>query len=839
VAIRFFLPSVLVPALLGVSAAFGAAGAVPANIEFNRDVRPILSNQCFKCHGFDAKERKADRRIDTAEGAYAEIDKVRAIVPGNLEASDTWHRITSTDADEQMPPPKSGKHLTDRDKEVLKRWIEQGAKYEAHWAYIVPKKPQVAAGENAIDTLVARRVKEAGLTAAPEADRVTLLRRVYFDLIGLPPTREDTDVFLQDTAPDAYGRLVERLLANPHYGERMAIPWLDVVRFADTAGYHSDNGRNVWPYRDWVIRAFNANMPFDEFTKEQLAGDLLPNSTRQQQVGSAFNRLLLTTEEGGAQAKDYESRMVTDRVRAVGTVWLGATIGCAQCHDHKFDPITSRDFYALGAFFADLKEPIIGRREPGLDLGTPEQEKALAALNAKVAAAEQELAKPAPGLEAEAMAWVAEYRGGKKLAGAKLPKDFLEAAALPSAFYTLPQRALVVKEYRNVAPRLAKERAALQAATAERTKLDATIPKCIVSVHMEPPRTVRILPRGNWQDESGEVMKPALPRFLPNAPEPTEKPLTRLDLAEWLVAKRNPLTARVFVNRLWKQFFGAGLSKVLDDLGNQGEPPANPALLDYLATDFMDSGWNMKHLVRLIVTSKTYRQSSVATKAQLAQDPYNRELARQGRWRLDAELVRDNALATAGLLVPKIGGPSVNPYQPEGYWENLNFPVRTWPTSTGPDQYRRGLYTWWQRSYAHPSMLAFDAPTREECAAERVRSNIPQQALVLLNDPTYVEAARAFAARILQECAETTPAARLTWAYQQALQRTPRAEEQSTLEALLKKQLEEYKKTPDTAAELLKIGQSPAPANLNAAELAAWTNIARAIFNLHETITRS
>jgi hypothetical protein len=824
---------------VAASTAFGAASAVPAKIEFNRDVRPILSNQCFKCHGFDKKERKADRRLDTAEGAYAEIDKVRAIVPGNPDASDTWHRIMSRDPDEQMPPPKSGKHLTDRDKEVLKRWIEQGAKYEPHWAYIVPKKPPVPAGENAIDTLVGRRLKEVGLTPAAEADRVTLLRRLYFDLIGLPPSREEADVFLQDTAPDAYARLVERLLANPHYGERMAIPWLDVVRFADTIGYHSDNPRNIWPYRDWVIGAFNANMRFDEFTKEQLAGDLLPNSTREQKIGSAFNRLLLSTEEGGAQAKDYEQRMLTDRVRAVGTVWLGATIGCAQCHDHKFDPITSRDFYSLGAFFADLKEPIIGKREPGMVLATAEQEKTLAALNAKVAAAEKEFARPVPGLEPEAMAWVAEYRGGKKLAGAKLPKDFLEAAALPSAFYTPAQRALVVKEYRNVAPRLAKERAALQAATAEKTKLDATIPKCIISEHMEPQRTVRILPRGNWQDESGEVVKAALPRFLPNAPEPTEKAQTRLDLAEWLVSKQNPLTARVFMNRLWKQFFGAGLSKVLDDLGNQGEPPANPALLDYLAAEFMDSGWNVKHMVGLIVNSKTYRQSSVATKEQMAADPYNRELARQGRWRLDAELVRDNALATAGLLVKKIGGPSVNPYQPEGYWENLNFPTRTYPTSVGPDQYRRGLYTWWQRSYVHPSMLAFDAPTREECAADRVRSNIPQQALVLLNDPTYVEAARAFAARILQECAETTPAARLTWAYQQALQRAPRAEEQAVLEALLKKQLEEYKKAPADAAELLKVGQSPAPANLNAAELAAWTNVARAIFNLHETFTRS
>jgi hypothetical protein len=631
---------------------------------------------------------------------------------------------------------------------------------------------------------------------------------------------------------------VERLLASPHYGERMALPWLDVVRFADTIGYHSDTSRNVWPYRDYVIRAFNQNLPFDRFTIDQLAGDLLPNATREQLVASAFNRLLLSTEEGGAQPKDYESRMLTDRVRAVGTVWLGATIGCAQCHDHKFDPITSRDFYALGAFFADLKEPVIGKREPGLELSTPAQEKAKRELDQKVDAANKELSKALPGLDADAVAWVSDFKG-RKVSGAKLPKEFLELTALPAVFHTPAQRAEVVKQYRMVTPRLDKERRAYQQAVAQRTQLENAIPKCIVSVHMEPPRTVRILPRGNWQDESGEIMQPALPAFLPiKAPAP-EKKLTRLDLAEWLVARQNPLTARVFVNRLWKQFFGAGLSKVLDDLGNQGEPPANPALLDSLAVQFMDSGWNVKELVRLIVNSQTYRQSSIASKEQLAKDPYNRELSRQGRWRLDAELVRDQALAVAGLLNKKIGGPSVNPYQPEGYWENLNFPVRSYPTSTGPDQYRRGLYTWWQRSFLHPSLLAFDAPSREECAAERVRSNIPQQALVLLNDPTYVEAARTFAARILQQSPETTPAARLEWAYRQALQRAPRPEESQTLLPLLAKQLADYKKDTAAAAALLKVGDAPAPANVDVAELAAWTNIARALFNLHETVTRS
>src|SRR4051794_11694860 len=381
-------------------ALFGNAlvAPVPKTIEFNRDVRPILSENCFKCHGFDAKERKAERRLDNREGALAENDKVRAIVPGDLKASDLWERINSKDTDEQMPPPKSGKHLTDRDRQVLKLWIEQGAEYQDHWAYIKPVKATVPAGAHPVDALVGRRLAAVGLKPSAEADRRTLIRRLSLDLIGMPPTFAETEAFVADQAPDAYDRLVDRLIASPHYGERMAVPWLDVVRFADTIGYHSDTPRNVWPYRDYVIEAFNKNKPFDQFTIEQLAGDLLPDSTQEQKVASCFNRLLLSTEEGGAQAKDYEQRMLTDRVRAVSTVWLAATVGCAQCHDHKFDPITSRDFYQLGAFFADIKEPVIGRREEGMSLATPEQEKRKTELAQALAAAQTKMDAPLPGL---------------------------------------------------------------------------------------------------------------------------------------------------------------------------------------------------------------------------------------------------------------------------------------------------------------------------------------------------------------------------------------------------------------------------------------------------------
>lgn len=1016
--VRGCLP--VVPALFLAMAAQAAPEApVPAKIRFNRDVRPILSDNCYQCHGFDAKERKADRRIDNREGALADNDGVKAIVPGKLTESDAWARIISHDEDEMMPPPKSGKKLSDRDREIIKRWIEQGAEYENHWAYEKPVKQAIPAGLQPIDTLVQQRLAEQGLTSSQEADRRTLIRRLSFDLLGLPPKAEEVEAYINDSAPDAYARLVEKLLASPHYGERMALPWLDVVRYADTIGYHSDNPRNVWPFRDYVIKSFNDNKRFDQFTREQIAGDLLPGSTREQKVGSAFNRLLLSTEEGGAQAKDYEARMLTDRVRAIGSAWLGATIGCAQCHDHKFDPITSRDFYSLGAFFADIKEPIIGRREDGMFVTTPEQDAKLAEYEAKTVALQARLEQATPEVEAAQRDWEAGLRsasssepdwsilhpeklesekeaaltldtgeviratppkggsdvykvtvktalrdvtglrlevlkssrlpaqgpgnasngnfvlsefsvdaGGQSVpvreatatyeqqgypakeaidgvvkkrdngwavmgkagtdnaiyfelakplggegektftltlrhdygdnhtigkfrisaTGSKgpirapgvttgMPKEVAEAMALPLVFRTPAQAQIIAKHYRSIAPLLEPVRTELAAAKKQKEEFEKSLPRCLVSTAADQPRTVRILPRGNWMDETGEVVQPALPHFLPQ-PQTGGRKLTRLDLAEWLISRENPLTARVFVNRLWKQFFGIGLSKVLDDFGAQGEPPVNPELLDWLACEFMDSGWDVKHMVRLIVSSHTYRQVSTASKELQARDPYNRELARQSRWRLDAELVRDNALSVVGLLVPKIGGPSVKPYQPAGYWENLNFPTREYDADKDENQYRRGLYTHWQRSFLHPSLLAFDAPSREECAADRVRSNIPQQALVLLNDPTYVEAARVLAARVLRECNGDAPV-RLGWAFRQTLQREPRPDEVATLTQLLEKHLREFRADATQAEGILKVGLAPMPQNADKAELAAWTSVARVILNLHETITRS
>jgi hypothetical protein len=1021
------------------AAAATASATTSGRVQFNRDIRPILSDHCFSCHGPDAQKMKGGLRLDVREAALGPAKSgKKAILPRDAAGSELVHRLLTDDVDELMPPPEAHKPLKPEQKALLQRWIAEGAEYQGHWAYqpiVRPSVPPGAEGEGGIDRWVRTHLDSVGLKPAPEADRRALARRLSLDLTGLPANPEAVAAFEADNAPGAYERMVDRLMSSPQYGERMAIAWLDVVRFADTIGYHSDNPRNIWPYRDYVIRSFNNNKPFDQFTREQLAGDLFPNPTMEERVASGFNRLLLTTEEGGAQEKDYESRYLTDRVRAVGTVWMGQTIGCAQCHDHKFDPISARDFYAMGAFFADVKEAIIGRREDGMLVPTEPQARELARLTHEAERLKSQFEGPHPKLESAFGRWrqerlealrsdslwtataptSADSTGGATvtirddrsvLIGGKNPDtdstvvrfaslpervvavrvEVLPDKSLPSqgpgragngnfvltevvarvvrdgaparnvAFEsawasheqtvsadknpygkwsaasvidhdargtfagwailpeagkpsqlrlrlkepltlasgerleielqqkhghghhtlgcfrlgvatdpaavvpptvplpnaelaerlkmdpsarTAEQSAKLWSEFKAVAPELADLRAQRTAADKARADFEGTIPRTLVTERSEKPRTVRVLPRGNWLIETGEIMEPAIPaQFRPASRAVSDRRLNRLDLADWLVSPENPLTARVVVNRFWRQFFGTGLSKVLDDFGAQGEPPRHPELLDWLAVEFRDSGWDVKHLVRLMVTSRTYRQSSNASRELLARDPENRELARQGRWRIEAEMVRDSALQVSGLLVPRIGGPSVRPYQPDGYWENLNFPQRGYDASSGGDQYRRGLYTWWQRSYVHPSMLAFDAATREECAAERNRSNIPQQALVLLNDPSFVEAARSFAARILRESAGDDTA-RLTWAWRHTLARAPLDSELSALRRLLETQRSAFAKDPDAASQFTRTGKAPTPAGLDPVLWAAWTDVARALLNLHETITRS
>ncbi len=778
-----------------------AEDSMPERIEFNRHIRPILSNNCFFCHGPDRNKQQADLRLDRRDNATLDRDGHAAIVPGDAAASSLVQRILTEDLDDRMPPPDSNHTLSDHEKALLQAWIEQGAAYEAHWAYIAPKVVSPAAVDDTdwartpVDAYLLGDLQVHQLSHGPEADPATLVRRLSFDLIGLPPTPAEVRAYTENASDDAYEQLVDRLLASPHFGERLAIYWLDLVRYADTVGYHGDQVRGVAPYRDYVIAAFNENMPFDQFTREQLAGDLLENPTLDQQIATGYNRLNMVTREGGAQDKDYLIRYAADRTRTTASVWLGSSLGCAQCHDHKFDPFSLEDFYRFSAFFADINEVGVqndagneGPFPPYLRFPNEEQRTQIAALEGDMARINDALHSPTT------------------------PEGETTPAPTPDE---------LKKELRKL------EQAAF--------RLDQTIYHTAITETMEPQIT-RVLPRGNWMDESGEIVSPGVPEFLGGLWMNGARP-TRLDLANWITDPRNPLTARTFVNRLWKLYFGTGISKVLDDLGSQGEWPTHPELLDYLAVEFMDSGWDVKHVIKLMVMSSAYRQSSQADATLKNLDPYNRLVARQSRFRLEAELVRDNALSVSGLLSKAMGGPSAKPYQPAGYYQELNFPTREYEQDTGENLYRRGVYTHWQRTFLHPSLLAFDAPTREECTAERPISNSPLQALVLLNDPIFVEAARVFAQRILEE-GGSTDEEKITWAYLATLSRAPQEAERAILMSLVTKNRSIFSEHPERAEAFLSVGERPVPEGLDRLQLAAWSAASRALFNTHEMIYR-
>lgn len=1013
---------------------------LPETVTFNAHIRPIFSDTCFACHGFDSNKREAGLRLDTPEGAYAKSPDSgkHAIVPGKPDESEVWRRLMTADADDVMPPADFHKDLTEQQKALIGRWIEQGATYEQHWAYTPITKPALPRlihhadkVTNPIDFFILAKLEAERLDPSPIADKTTLLRRLSLDLTGLPPTPAEVDAFLADSREDAYAIQVERLLASPHYGERMAVPWLDVVRFADTVGYHGDQNMRIFPYRDYVIQSFNDNKPFDQFTIEQLAGDLLPNATDEQRIATGFLRLNLMTREGGAQPKEYLAKSMGDRVRAVGAAWLGLTTGCAECHDHKFDPITAKDFYSLGAFFADVRQWGMYADyyyTPNPDLPGFENEfpfppeiyspnKAVAERLAKLRqqAAEVLAAGRDASSDASFVAWLDQSRaflaanpsGWQPLVPVEvtvktstahevlpdhsvrftgkpekdgvmtlrftLPEGMISAIrfeALPDeknagkvgrsgdgkfivtptfaiesqplkfayaqadrrsphryangandpllepewrsapAIWEEPQDAasrphhaiyqlaepLVVGAGKMLTVTLASAdigrvrfsatpfgdpvpgesdalRVELKSALLDKagsqpelvagwvrsTTADPVLPEAYRNIRKEiiecragyahslvaqavPPDKIlptHLLPRGDWANPKEEV-QPAVPAFLSHASVPSEgRRLNRLDLAHWLVSKENPLTARQFTNRLWKQFFGKGLSNVLDDLGNQGEWPSHPELLDWLSSEFRESGWDVKHVVRLIVSSHTYRQRSAARSDLAEKDPANRLLAEQSSRRLDAEFVRDNILAISGLLsAESIGGPSVKPYQPAGYYANINFPQRDYHASTGSDQYRRGLYMHWQRTFMHPMLASFDAPSREECSADRLQSNSPQQALILLNDPSFVEAARAFATRLLLENPGTDDSEKINSAFRRVLAREPKPEEAESLSKFLQSQRETLKAGVDDANALLKTGNSPVASKIDPAELFAWTQVCRVMLNLHETLTR-
>jgi hypothetical protein len=781
----------------------GAATAAEPPVDFNRDVRSILAEKCFACHGPDAGKRKSRLRLDDEAVAKSDLGGRRAIVPARPEESELLRRVLDADPGERMPPPDSGKSLAPGEIATLRRWIEAGAPWAPHWAYLPPRRvppPAVADASwprGEIDRYILARLEREGQPPSPDADRVTLVRRLSFDLVGLPPGPQEVDAFV--AGPDsqvAFEQLVDRLLASEAFGERLAVFWLDLVRYADTVGYHGDQDHNASPYRDYVIDAFHRNVPFDRFTREQLAGDLVPGSGTDEKIASAYNRLLQTSHEGGVQPKEYLTIYAADRVRNVSTVWLGATMGCAQCHDHKYDPFTMKDFYSLEAFFADLDETahfrdgtndLPTKRSPEIAVHTRRERERLAALQTEI-----------ERLEA--------------VAPASTSGDAGSAGAL-----------------REQLDRLRAEHEALAKATR----------RVMVSRSIEP-RVTRILPRGNWLDDSGEVVAPAVPRSLGQL-DVRDRRATRLDLANWLVdAERGAggLTARVLSNRLWSLFFGSGLASNLEDFGVQTGPPSHPELLDHLALELIDGRWDLKRLIRQIVLSRTYRQSSAAGPSLLARDPANRLLARQGRFRLPAEMVRDNALAVSGLLVREVGGASVKPYQPLGYYRHLNFPKREYEAHADARQWRRGVYVHWQRQFLHPMLKAFDAPRREECTAERPRSSTPLGALVLLNDPTFVEAARVLAQRVLEGGGDAD-APRLDFAFRLALSRRPDESERSVLLRLLQGSRERYRNAAGEARKLVSTGQAPVPEQLDAIEHASWTAICRALLNLGETMTRS
>ncbi len=825
---------VAVVAVVPAAARLAAADVAPKPVDYSREVQPILTANCYACHGPDAGQRKAKLRLDQRDSAIKKVIK-----PGDAGHSSFIRRISSSDPDEVMPPPDSKKdRLTAAQIDVLRRWINEGAKFDIHWSYVKPVRPALPAVKNkarvrnAVDAFVAAGQETHGLAPAPEADRITLIRRLSFDLTGLPPTPEEVDAFVNDKSPDTYEKLVDRLLASKHYGERMAMYWLDAVRYADTGGYHSDNHRDVWLFRDYVINAFNANKRFDQFTIEQLAGDLLPNPTIEHRIASGYNRLLQTTEEGGAQPKEYTAKYAADRVRNASTVWLASTMGCCECHNHKFDPFTTKDFYSFSAFFADIQEKAVGRQDQTPIL-PPDAEARLKRFDEQLAQLRSTLAKPSAELERSQAEWEKKVRAE----GSKgLPKPVADALAVDPAKRTPQQKQAITNHYRSIAPELESTRKAIADVQRRRDALLKDAPTTLVTMSI-PPRVVRVLPRGNWLDDSGVIVEPEVPKFLA-ALDTKGRRASRLDLAKWIVSADNPLTARVFVNRLWKICFGQGIVKSVDDFGIQGSYPSHPQLLDWLAVEFIENGWDVKRMLKLLVMSNTYRQSSAASKEVREKDPTNVWLARQGRFRLDAEMVRDNALAVSGLLSHKIGGPSVKPYQPAGYWSFLNFPKREWQADKGDKVYRRGLYTYWCRTFLHPSLLAFDAPTREECTVERPRSSTPLQALVLLNDPIYVEAARVFAERIMKEGGSDT-ATRLNWAYRRALSRSVKPTEVKLLTELYQKHLAEFRADKGGAQRAVSVGQAPLPKDMDTAELAAWTSVARTILNLHEMITRN
>ena len=809
-------------------------------VDFNREIRPILAKHCFACHGQDEAKRAKGLRLDRRESAIKPLKSgEKAIAPGDPDSSELIVRITEEDDTLRMPPKKSGDRLTPAEVDVLKRWVEQGAEYAPHWALVAPKPlplPEVrskAWPRNGIDSWILARLEKEGLEPSPEADRYTILRRVSLDLRGLPPTPPEVERFNKDTAPDAYERAVDRLLDDPAYGERWARMWLDLARYADSAGYGSDPLRpNIWRYRDWVIDAFNRNLPYDQFTIAQIAGDLLTNPTLEQRMATAFHRNTMTNTEGGTDDEEFRVAAIKDRVDTTMQVWMGLTIGCAKCHSHKFDPITQKEYYSFYALFNQTTDNDQPDEGPVIPVPTPELTERVHRLDAQIAALRKSLGAPSATLAAAQVKWESRLALPDSIARKVVPKDVLAMIDTPVEKRSKAQVEALARHFRSIAPELKP----LRDEIAAREKSRPAIPTLPVMVELPPGRrrVTKLLRKGNFIDP-GDPVEPGVPQSLHLYSGGA--PMDRLGLAKWLVDPQNPLTARVAVNRFWSQVFGTGLVETEEDFGTQGEPPSHPELLDWLAVHYQDSGWNTKGLLRLIVTSATYRQSSKVTPPLLDKDPRNRLLARGPRVRLEAEMVRDQALALSGLLSRKLGGPSVFPPQPGGLWQAAFNGQRTWTTSEGQDRYRRGLYVFWRRTVPYPSMATFDAPSREICAIRRIRTNTPLQSFVTLNDPVYVEAAQALARRIVRE-GGASPEDRVRYALSLCLARPPRPEQIDPLVSLYKVEFERYRNNPQAALALATEPIGPVPAGMEPANLAAWTTVANVLLNLDGLLTK-
>lgn len=806
-------------------------------VDFARQIQPLLSENCYFCHGPDAAKREGDLRLDAQSGAFQVIE------PGSSQTSELFKRITSTDESDRMPPADSNRKLAPNDIALIQRWIDEGAHWGQHWSFTPIARPAVpladASLSNPIDQFVRALLASEKLEPSPPAAKETLIRRVSLDLTGLPPTLEELDAFLADDSDDAYEKVVDRLLGSPAYGERMAWNWLDAARYADSNGYQGDRERTMWPWRDWVVEAFNKNLPFDQFTLWQLAGDLLPEPTFEQKLATGFSRNHMINGEGGRIAEENRIEYVFDMTETMGTVWLGLTLNCCRCHDHKYDPLTRKNYYELFAFFD--RTPVNGgggdpQTAPILAVPSSEQQQRIDELSGQLADVRgqlqqrmQELAKQLPEWEQARLKELEE--ADPSAADSDERAKLLNALKTPSEQRNQEQQTLIIERFHHGDEsfvRLDKQRDQVEKQLASARN---AVPKVMVMEEMPNPRKTFMLDKGAYNKPQEEVTA-AVPESLPALPEGL--PANRLGLAQWLVADEHPLTARVTVNRFWQQFFGIGLVKTPEDFGVQGEIPRHLDLLNWLAAEFRETGWDVKTLVRLIVTSETYRQSSPVTPTHLERDPDNRLLTRAPRHRLPAWMLRDQALAASGLLVSRVGGPPVNGYQPDGIWEEATFGKKRYVQDHGEALYRRTLYTFWRRIVA-PTML-FDNASRQFCTVTPYLTNTPLHALITLNETTYVEAARALAQRVMTSATDDQD--RLTLAFRLATSRHPRPEERDILLGRLQTLKQQFTAHPQAAREFLSVGESQRDDTLAPIEHAAWSGVCSLILNLDEVITK-